>query len=89
LVAKIFINNNGEKMQRRTLVVLTLFVLTFGMLSGCSTIPESTTQPDSINPEISSTEEIENTPTEISQVEKLVIYTPASSSSIPVIIADQ
>lgn len=74
-------------MQRRILVVLTLIGITFGLITGCSTIPESPAQQDSTNSEISSTEEIETGLTGIPQDEILVIYAPASSSSIPVILA--
>ncbi len=74
-------------MQRKILVVLTLIGITFGLITGCSTIPEPTTQQNSTRPEISSTEEIKTGLTGVSQDETLVIYAPASSSSIPVIIA--
>ena len=69
------------------MVVLLLVGLTFGLLSSCSKIQDSTIQQDSTTALVSPTEENDNLVSDVPLDEQLVIYAPASSSSIPVILA--
>lgn len=74
-------------MQRRIMVGFLIAGMMLGIFSGCSPVQSSTNQLDSNASKISPTEEPEKVTTNVAQDEQLVIYTPASTSSIPVILA--